>query len=471
MAIDKLGALLAAALIFSLPPAFAATQNEIDNAWKYGLWWLIKSQNGDGYWESQGDIKVITTALAVQALNRAPLRTLPFSKGVGWLSNANAGSVDALARQTLALSEAGLNPARYLDLLMTRRLRLDRGAWGAYDRFGVSFPDTPLALAASRTSTPPRLTDQEWIKGVCEIVVAQINPQAFSGTWSYFGATASLSSLVTLMSPAVLPTALNLLELNAFTSIFSFPSGLSCYGLNFPDDALKTTIPNAGVAWLAARQNSDGGFGVGGLSTVFETAHVYKALATLSPTAPAKLAAENYIVSKVLATQGGWGPGANGDSLVTALVLSVLPPPSAAVLLDSDGDGIPNVVEALMGKNPLVADAGFVQGGNTGAGLRNSYQFPVPLVRNLAFSFSPIAVGGKAPYAWRLSAGALPTGMTVLGTSGVISGKPTVAGNYSFAISMTDTAGASVTSTYDVVVSTFDGIAILQTINAILVDD
>ncbi|HSS63072.1 MAG TPA: putative Ig domain-containing protein [Gammaproteobacteria bacterium] len=52
------------------------------------------------------------------------------------------------------------------------------------------------------------------------------------------------------------------------------------------------------------------------------------------------------------------------------------------------------------------------------------------------------ASGGVGPYAWSLSAGALPAGMG-LASDGVLSGTPTVQGDYAFTVEATDTRGLS----------------------------
>jgi len=54
------------------------------------------------------------------------------------------------------------------------------------------------------------------------------------------------------------------------------------------------------------------------------------------------------------------------------------------------------------------------------------------------------ATGGVAPYAWTVSSGALPPGLT-LGPSGSVSGSPAAAGSYSFTIQVAD-AGTSMAS-------------------------
>jgi hypothetical protein len=94
-------------------PAQSATQAQIDEAWKKGIWWLFTNQSGDGFWKSTEGTQVAATALAVEALNNAPLKSYPFYKGVTWLSNMRASSTDSLARQAIALKLGGVNPSPF----------------------------------------------------------------------------------------------------------------------------------------------------------------------------------------------------------------------------------------------------------------------------------------------------------------------------------------------------------------------
>jgi hypothetical protein len=56
-----------------------------------------------------------------------------------------------------------------------------------------------------------------------------------------------------------------------------------------------------------------------------------------------------------------------------------------------------------------------------------------------AYAKTLSAVGGNAPYKWALVSGSLPAGLS-LSSSGVISGKPTVAGTSSFTVEVTDSS-------------------------------
>jgi len=67
---------------------------------------------------------------------------------------------------------------------------------------------------------------------------------------------------------------------------------------------------------------------------------------------------------------------------------------------------------------------------------------------NTDYSFQLAATGGRTPYTWALvsGSGALPTGLTLNTSTGVISGKPTATGPFSFLISVTDATPNTVNS-------------------------
>jgi hypothetical protein len=66
-------------------------------------------------------------------------------------------------------------------------------------------------------------------------------------------------------------------------------------------------------------------------------------------------------------------------------------------------------------------------------------------VRNVAFQQSLVGTGGTAPYNWGLSAGSLPTGLS-LSSAGILSGKPSLtASSATFTVRLTDSTGIVVT--------------------------
>ncbi len=58
------------------------------------------------------------------------------------------------------------------------------------------------------------------------------------------------------------------------------------------------------------------------------------------------------------------------------------------------------------------------------------------------YSMQLQAANGRPPYSWTLASGSLPSGLS-LNTAGVISGTPTVFGNFAFVVRVTDSAGVS----------------------------
>jgi hypothetical protein len=67
--------------------------------------------------------------------------------------------------------------------------------------------------------------------------------------------------------------------------------------------------------------------------------------------------------------------------------------------------------------------------------------------RNKNYSRTLAATGGVTPYAWRIAGGALPPGLTLNATTGVISGRATTIGSYAFTVEVGDSRSPAVTDT------------------------
>jgi hypothetical protein len=79
----------------------------------------------------------------------------------------------------------------------------------------------------------------------------------------------------------------------------------------------------------------------------------------------------------------------------------------------------------------------------------NSSTSPQPVAQSLplgttglVYSVTISASGGTSPYTFALVSGSLPPGLSLNGTTGVISGTPTTVGGYTFTIAVTDFNGS-----------------------------
>jgi hypothetical protein len=86
-----------------------------------------------------------------------------------------------------------------------------------------------------------------------------------------------------------------------------------------------------------------------------------------------------------------------------------------------------------------------------GLAFTSSAQLPSGSIK-AAYSQTLAASGGTPPYTWSAPIGSLPGGLT-LSTSGVLSGTPTVAATYSFAIYVTDSQGTKINQLFQLTIS------------------
>lgn len=80
--------------------------------------------------------------------------------------------------------------------------------------------------------------------------------------------------------------------------------------------------------------------------------------------------------------------------------------------------------------------------------------YTASVTRNLVYpTFSPIVSGGYMPRTFAISAGALPPGLSLNASNGVISGTPTTQGAYTATLRVTDADGSQATMAFDVTVA------------------
>lgn len=337
---------------------WAATQAQIDAAWNKGLSWLLTSQHGDGGWSAtiasgnvtQQGLGIQTTAAVLDALNAMNFKAnYTYSAGIAWLSNTEAASVDALARQAVAVRNSGEDAMVHGARLAS--WRNDRLAWGAYPSYESSLPDTALGVASLLDVQGASYGNNDVFNALCQILPAQ--RPAPNNLWPY-AVTAVATAPTSQSSGAIVPTVHAVFALGKASARFT--GGTCGNGVVYT----FSNVINAAISGLVSKKNIDNGYGDNGASGVFETALVLRAYKTAVPGNLNAVTAIDYLVAQQ-AVDGSW----RGDALQTAEVLlalaasttAVTQRPSVTVITDTDKDGVPDPVEALLGLNPNLADS------------------------------------------------------------------------------------------------------------------
>lgn len=452
----RLSLLFISLILLAYHSAHALT---IDEARRSGLAWLLKNQNGDGAMPSNFNLQIQATSAAIEAMQIGGLSKSPqFAQAVAWLSNAQAGSIDAKAWQSIQLNFVGRNgqsvaadiaAARnsfvgYIDTSGTTPAgKTSNGAfalWGNQVGDGANVIDTVLALNALRATkytysvnssglSDPSLdrTDASTALG-CYVIPAQLT----NGSWPYV--LQHLAAPTTASYGALLPTALMLYELKMQLKEARLTSSCSA------DSKAATAITSA-KTWLLSQQVSNTGFAERNpVSTNFEAPSILLttfAIRALRPFADdgdsaattAMNNARNWLVTQQQA-DGSW----LHDTFVTARVLASLPAAVSGELTDFDNDGIPDKVEEQFGSDKTVADAkDKLSDDATGTAGETFIAFSqqATLRKNFSYCINPNGCSSPSTTTYELHSGMLPTGL-VLNSTGAISGSPSVAGSYAF---------------------------------------
>ncbi|MBV9950600.1 MAG: PQQ-binding-like beta-propeller repeat protein [Acidimicrobiia bacterium] len=70
--------------------------------------------------------------------------------------------------------------------------------------------------------------------------------------------------------------------------------------------------------------------------------------------------------------------------------------------------------------------------------------------RNVAYSATLVATGGKTPFTWSVTNGSLPAGLTLAGSTGKITGKPTALGTSTFTVTATTSDNKTATKSLSI---------------------
>lgn len=316
-------------------------------------------------------------------------------------------------------------------------------------------PDTPGARWKFPVQNPPGdttidltdLTTGTSSLAAGAIVIVGTFPTGTSATTSTsnFGLVeiTNVPSITTILPGGVLSTSYSQsLTATGGTGPYSWSvsAGALPDGLTLSNAGLLSGTPTSAGTFNFTIQAQDSLLVNGTRSYTFIVASTALAITT-SATLPGGTQGAAY--SQALSGSGGtsgyiWsvlsGSLPGGLSLSSAGLLSGTPTAASNAsftvrLADSGGLTITLACTLQIQANPIV--------------IQNAATLPDAVVGiDIGQSFT--AAGGTAPYTWSIATGNLPTGI-VLGTSGVLTGKPTTAGTSTFTVRVTDAANLVLT--------------------------
>jgi len=265
--------------------------------------------------------------------------------------------------------------------------------------------------------------------------------------------TLSGTSAFTLVSPPALPLTVASGAVQTITIRFS-PAALTTY------NGTLNVVSNGGTQAITLT-----GQGAAGLISVAPTALDFGTIAlSNSKTMPVTITNTG---NAPLSITGITNPAnqAFTVSYIGTVPLTLLPNTSFTVMVTFTS----NVAGAFTSSFIVNTDA---SNGNQTINLQgnmSNFSITTPSLPqaqlNAAYSQTLTATGGRVPYAWSISQGALPTGLKLASATGVISGKVTEPGKYDFTVQVTDSDGSIATKTLSIATATAATPLSITTIN------
>ncbi|MEU8331181.1 fibronectin type III domain-containing protein [Micromonospora sp. NPDC048839] len=167
-----------------------------------------------------------------------------------------------------------------------------------------------------------------------------------------------------------------------------------------------------------------------------------------------------------------WTTPANGSSAITGYTVTPYLNGVAQTPQTFTGTATTQIVTGLTGGATYTFRVAATNAAGTGPQSAPSASVPVNPAPTLTFAPPPpgraydpyqyqlTVTGGTSPFAWSVSAGSLPAGLTLDPATGLLSGTPTVAGTYSFTVRVTDSFQQSATRPVELVIAPLGGLSI-----------
>jgi large repetitive protein len=313
---------------------------------------------------------------------------------------------------------------------------------------GAPFNAAWLLVSASAGKSPASLKAEVNPTGLAAGSYAGVITLAATIAGSPVTQTVAVTLLVSTAPSTVTatPVALNFTYVTG--SAVPAPSLASAFVLSSNGGALSAQLSVAGATWLKVTPTGNVSL-IGLLNTI---------AVTVDPTG---LAPKAYSANITISA-----PAALNKTVTVAVTLTVdaaLPAVTGtwpAGVIQGSGQTIATVEGSAYYANSTVAVSGFTpdaavsvtDGAATvvqtfqipayqaaATGLRVAVASPMPSgVSGVAYSKALAAAGGTGPYTYVVTGGALPTGLSITGSN--ISGTPTAAGSYAFAVQATDSS-------------------------------
>jgi hypothetical protein len=268
--------------------------------------------------------------------------------------------------------------------------------------------------------------------------------------------TVAIANTLTITNPPVLPGgslnvpySVTLIAAGGTTPYsFSATAGSLPAGLTFrPDGTIAGTPTSAGVFTVTATVVDAVG---GRTSKEFSLTIAATLTITTGPQLPNGIPGSPY--NAPLAATGGATPytwSIASGSLPAGLRLD---PATGAITGVPEAPTTANFTIAVTDAASVTAQKAFTLTITPGVTFTSAATLP-EAVAGSPYSFTFEATGGRAPYSWRISDGALPGGLSLNATSGVVSGSPSAAGTFNFTVEATDAAGLKATRVHTLVVN------------------